>query len=452
MKLKHVSALFIICLLLTALPAGAFAESAVYEPVTVKTVKENAVNELGGVLVKFGAGKLQKNDFVVLRLPSGFIWTTKDLDANQFTAARSVQSSEQWSTVTYDFDSVRYGTKNYVLVPRRDSGNENAFYTTNKPAFSFTSLNEREVRLEIIEELAPQKECYFYLYPERVFVPWGYGGDIGITVDIIDTTPDNQDAALGGDADVSLQCPDAGKVYAGVKGQKIGAIILTESAARQVIHDTGLTLKLPPGARWEKVSESSNNNLKAAGSISDDGRTAEFKFTGPSRAPASLRLEDMEVFVDPELTGDLKVQVGGTAGFGGELRVADIVRPDVAFVIGQDTFLLNGKEEKMDTAPYVKNDRAYLPVRYVATSLDIADGDIVWYPAEGSVVILRGSNSIKFVVGSKEMLINGKPVVMDVAPEIVAPGRLMLPLRWAAQAFGANIDWNETTKTIIIKK
>lgn len=106
----------------------------------------------------------------------------------------------------------------------------------------------------------------------------------------------------------------------------------------------------------------------------------------------------------------------------------------------------------MDAPPYVKDDRTYLPVRYVATSLGIADGDIVWYPDEGAVVILRGSGSVKFVVGSKEMLIYGKPVLMDVAPEIVAPGRVMLPLRYAAQAFGANIEWDEMNKTVVIKK
>ena len=106
----------------------------------------------------------------------------------------------------------------------------------------------------------------------------------------------------------------------------------------------------------------------------------------------------------------------------------------------------------MDAAPYVKNGRTYLPVRYVAMSLDIADSDIIWQPDEGAVVILKGSNFIKFVVGSKEMLIYNKPVVMDVEPEIVEPGRVMLPLRWVAQAFGADIDWDETNKTVIIKK
>lgn len=309
MKLKHVPALLIICLLSALLPARAFAEPMVYKPAFVQTVKDNKVNELGGVLVKFAAGRLQKNDFVTLRLPDGFIWTTKDEDAGKNAAFRAVQSSEQWNTLMYDFDSIRYGTKNYVLVPSKYCGIENGFYKGDKPVFSFAALNEREVRMEIIEEMDPLRECCFYLYPERIFVAWGYEGDIVITVDI----PDSPDLVPGSEAGAGLQCPEAGTVYAGLRGQKIGAIELIEGAAGQAPSGASLTLQLPAGARWEKLSESGDNNLKAAGSISGDGRTAEFKFTGPSSAPASLRFEDMEVFVAPELKGGLRVREIGRA-------------------------------------------------------------------------------------------------------------------------------------------
>ncbi|MDD4170364.1 MAG: copper amine oxidase N-terminal domain-containing protein, partial [Desulfotomaculaceae bacterium] len=85
-----------------------------------------------------------------------------------------------------------------------------------------------------------------------------------------------------------------------------------------------------------------------------------------------------------------------------------------------------------------------------ARALDIADRDIIWNPADRSVVIVKGTRFIKFVVNSNIMYINGISVSMDAMPEVVEPGRTMAPLRWVAQAFGANIVWNEESKTIII--
>jgi hypothetical protein len=103
-----------------------------------------------------------------------------------------------------------------------------------------------------------------------------------------------------------------------------------------------------------------------------------------------------------------------------------------------------------DVAPYLKNDRTYLPVRYVATALGVADANIMWNEAEQSVVIIKGDRVVKLVIGSSTMMINGVPFTMDVAPEIVDPGRTMLPLRWVAQALGADVQWDAATQTVTI--
>jgi hypothetical protein len=45
------------------------------------------------------------------------------------------------------------------------------------------------------------------------------------------------------------------------------------------------------------------------------------------------------------------------------------------------------------------------------------------------------------------MTVNGASITMDVAAEIVPPGRTMIPMRFLAQAFGAKVTWDDTTKT-----
>ncbi len=121
------------------------------------------------------------------------------------------------------------------------------------------------------------------------------------------------------------------------------------------------------------------------------------------------------------------------------------------FVIGQKKFLLNGAEIIMDVAPYLKDNRTYLPVRYVAHALGVEDSDIKWNEAEQSVTIRKGDVIVKMVIGSKVMFINNTPYTMDVAPEVVEPGRTMLSLRWAAEALGAEVQWDDNKQAVTLK-
>jgi hypothetical protein len=48
------------------------------------------------------------------------------------------------------------------------------------------------------------------------------------------------------------------------------------------------------------------------------------------------------------------------------------------------------------------------------------------------------------------MQVNKSPVHMDVSPEITND-RTFLPARWVAEALGAEVEWDDTTKQAIIK-
>jgi hypothetical protein len=52
-------------------------------------------------------------------------------------------------------------------------------------------------------------------------------------------------------------------------------------------------------------------------------------------------------------------------------------------------------------------------------------------------------------VGSKSVLINGSPQVIDAAPVIIN-GRTMVPLRFLGETFGANFNYDSVSKTISI--
>lgn len=52
---------------------------------------------------------------------------------------------------------------------------------------------------------------------------------------------------------------------------------------------------------------------------------------------------------------------------------------EATFIIGNGTYVVN-EEVRQDTAPYIKNGRTYLPLRYAAYAVGIGDNSIYWGP------------------------------------------------------------------------
>ncbi|MGB4020097.1 MAG: copper amine oxidase N-terminal domain-containing protein, partial [Syntrophomonadaceae bacterium] len=120
------------------------------------------------------------------------------------------------------------------------------------------------------------------------------------------------------------------------------------------------------------------------------------------------------------------------------------------FVIGSNIYTVNGLTKVMDVAPYIKNDRTYVPYRYLALALGVAEDDIVWDAAAQKVTVTKGENTVEAVIGSTTLTVNGSAVTMDVAPEI-SNSRTMLPARFLAEALGATVGWDPATQTVVFE-
>jgi len=136
------------------------------------------------------------------------------------------------------------------------------------------------------------------------------------------------------------------------------------------------------------------------------------------------------------------------------LQIARVITPAptdkkslISFVIGESKYTANGIEQTMDVASYIKNDRTYLPVRYVASALGVTDSNIIWNDFDKTATLIKGDKVVQLKVGDTKMVVNGVAIAMDVAPEI-ASDRLMLPFRFIAQAFGASVAFDDATRTV----
>jgi hypothetical protein len=116
-----------------------------------------------------------------------------------------------------------------------------------------------------------------------------------------------------------------------------------------------------------------------------------------------------------------------------------------------DTTAINNKPEvkTMDVAPYIKGARTYVPVRYLAYSLGVAEDAVTWDGNSRKVGISKNNTNIALVIGSPVMQVNKKPITMDASPEITGD-RTFLPARWVAEALGAKVEWDDATRTITI--
>ncbi len=132
---------------LVAGAGAALASDGTYQVLQSPVVKDNAVYELGTIMARFTAGQLQTNDVLTFRLPQDFIWTTAPLKAGQAAASSSLQGTGDWNTMTATSDYVRYGTANYIEVPKRISGAENGLFQGEAPVLSFSLLSDNEVRI-----------------------------------------------------------------------------------------------------------------------------------------------------------------------------------------------------------------------------------------------------------------------------------------------------------------
>jgi len=128
-----------------------------------------------------------------------------------------------------------------------------------------------------------------------------------------------------------------------------------------------------------------------------------------------------------------------------EIKAAGVVK----FTIGGTDYSVGADTKSMDIAPYIKNGRTFLPVRYVALALGVSDSNILWDGAAQKVTLLKGDKVVQMTIGSKTLVVNGVAINMDAAPEITN-GRTMLPFRFIAQALGATVSWDEATQTVTL--
>ncbi|WP_434578071.1 copper amine oxidase N-terminal domain-containing protein [Thermoanaerobacterium thermosaccharolyticum] len=317
--------------------------------------------------------------------------------------------------------------------------------------------------------------------------------DSGTTGDLVATVSGS--AGLSGDITLAkvvnpvTVTADKTNVKLGVSAQAAGDITISEYKDGAIDTNDGsspVVLDLPDGVKFAAkptVTVTSGDIEVDHVSLTNDDNTLEIYFKDDSNTASTIKVSGIKYDVDRTVgEGDIQVKVAGKAlitvpndldnyksdsnydtwkyadvWFSGDNYVAKVANATVVtpapnatnqtavFTINSTTYTVNGVQNTLDSAPYVKNGRTYLPARYVAYALGVSSDNVLWDGTKATFIL--GNRVVQVVPGTTTLIINGATVTMDAPAEIVN-GRVMVPFRWIAQAFGAQVEWDATNQTV----
>lgn len=100
-----------------------------------------------------------------------------------------------------------------------------------------------------------------------------------------------------------------------------------------------------------------------------------------------------------------------------------------------------------DIRPYIKNGSTMVPLRSIINGLSGAS--ISWDSSRNAAVANYQGTAIVMPIGSTTAYVNGNPISMPVSAEIKG-GTTMIPLRFVAETFGFDVNYDAATKVVTI--
>lgn len=108
--------------------------------------------------------------------------------------------------------------------------------------------------------------------------------------------------------------------------------------------------------------------------------------------------------------------------------------------------VINDQVVQPDAPPVLRNNRTLVPLRVISENLGAQVG---WDNRTRTVTVVGPGREIRLVIGRSEALVNGKAQKLD-APAVIISNRTFVPLRFIGEALGAEVGWQEKTRTVFV--
>ncbi len=130
------------------------------------------------------------------------------------------------------------------------------------------------------------------------------------------------------------------------------------------------------------------------------------------------------------------------------MRIENVGMLNMKLWIGAPDMEVNGETKTLDVPAQIVSGRTMVPLRAVA---DGFNAETEWVAATKTVVVKYGDLTIELPVGNSTATINGVAVELEVPAQIL-DGRTMVPFRFIAEAFEAEVAWLGDERAVTVKK
>ncbi|MDR7856312.1 copper amine oxidase N-terminal domain-containing protein [Tissierella sp.] len=108
--------------------------------------------------------------------------------------------------------------------------------------------------------------------------------------------------------------------------------------------------------------------------------------------------------------------------------------------------MVDNKILSFDTDPFIENGTTLVPMRKIFESLN---ANVTWVNETNQIIATDNDNYIILTVGSKVAQKNGENIKLLIEPKIVN-GSTYVPARFIAESLNADVQWDNSSRTVII--
>ena len=120
----------------------------------------------------------------------------------------------------------------------------------------------------------------------------------------------------------------------------------------------------------------------------------------------------------------------------------------IKLTVGNGTAYIGGIAHKLDVPPVIQSGYTLIPLRFVGEAL----GATFDYNSQTKTIVFKtAAHRVTLKIGQKSADVDGKEVKLDM-PARISAGRTLVPLRFVGESLGANVDWNNATKTVTVTR
>ena len=125
-----------------------------------------------------------------------------------------------------------------------------------------------------------------------------------------------------------------------------------------------------------------------------------------------------------------------------------VLASTVAFADLGISITIDGNKINLQGAePYLVSGRTLVPIRFISENLG---AEVEWDGIKQAAIVKSESKSIIIRVNSKDAVVNETTLTLEIEPRLTN-GRVYVPLRAIAELLDVSVDWDNASKTVVIK-